>query len=195
MKLIAVTGGIGAGKSVVTAEFEKLGAYVLDADKISHEIMMPGGSAYNEVVKQFGEGVLCPDGCINRKMLGDIVFADNDKLGRLNEIMHSRIYSEIVSRIEGLAEEVVCIEIPLLFTTKCPLNLDMKIAVIAPRDVKIERVMKRDGSSREQVLSRMEKQLSDEEFSVLADAVIENGGDAELLALQVAEIYRKLLKM
>ena len=87
MKLIAVTGGIGAGKSVVSNEFKKLGAYVLDADKVSHEIMMPGGSVYNDVVKEFGEGILFPDKSINRKLLGDIVFADNDKLNKLNQII------------------------------------------------------------------------------------------------------------
>lgn len=195
MKLIAVTGGIGAGKSVVSKEFKKLGAYVLDADKVSHEIMMPGGSAYNEVIKEFGEEILSPDKSINRKMLGDIVFADNDKLNKLNKIMHLRIYDEIERRIERSKAEVVCLEIPLLFTTKCPLELDMKIAVIAPRDVKIARVMERDNSSEEQVLARMAKQLSDEDFAELADAVILNDGDAELLAVQVADIYNQLFKL
>ncbi len=195
MKLIAVTGGIGAGKSVVSKEFKKLGAYVLDADKVSHEIMMPGGSAYNEVIKEFGEEILFPDKSINRKMLGDIVFADNDKLNKLNKIMHSRIYSEIEKRIEKSEAEVVCLEIPLLFTTECPIDLDMKIAVIAPRDIKIARVMVRDGALREQVLSRMEKQLKDEEFSALADVVINNDGDAKSLELQVTDIYSKLLKL
>lgn len=195
MKLIAVTGGIGAGKSVVSKEFKKLGAYVLDADKVSHEIMMPGGSAYNEVIKEFGEEILFPDKSINRKMLGDIVFADSDKLNKLNKIMHSRIYSEIEKRIEKSEAEVVCLEIPLLFTTECPIGLDMKIAVIAPRDIKIARVMERDGASREQVISRMEKQLGDEEFSALADVVINNDGDEESLTIQVTEIYNRLLKL
>ena len=194
MKLIAVTGGIGAGKSVVSNEFKKLGAYVLDADKVSHEIMMPGGSAYNDVVKEFGEGILFPDKSINRKMLGDIVFADNDKLNKLNQIMHSRIYSEIEKRIKKSEAEVVCLEIPLLFTTKCPLELDMKIAVIAPIDVKIARVMERDNSSKEQVLARMGKQLSDEEFSALADVVIENDGNIEFLTAQVCDIYNSIFK-
>lgn len=194
MKLIAVTGGIGAGKSVVSKEFKKLGAYVLDADKVSHEIMMPGGVAYNAVIKEFGEEIISPDKSINRKMLGDIVFTDDDKLNKLNEIMHSRIYSEIEKRIEKSKAEIVCLEIPLLFTTKCPLELDMKIAVIAPRDVKIERVMDRDGASREQVLARMEKQLQDEEFSALADVVVNNDGNEESLKFQVTEIYNRLLK-
>lgn len=195
MKLIAVTGGIGAGKSAVSKEFEKLGAYVLDADKVSHEIMMQGGSAYNEVVKEFGEEILFPDKNINRKMLGDIVFADDDRLNKLNEIMHSRIYAEIEEGIEKSKAPIVCLEIPLLFTTQCPLKLNMKIAVIAPRDIKIARVMERDGISREQVIARMGKQLTDEEFSTLADVIIQNDGDEEYLALQVADVYNRLLKM
>lgn len=195
MKLIVVTGGIGAGKSFVSKEFKRLGAYILDADKVSHEIMMPGGSAYNEVIKEFGEKILFPDKSINRKMLGNIVFADNDKLNKLNKIMHFRIYSEIEKRIEQSNAEVVCLEIPLFFTTQCPLEIDMKIAVIAPIEVKTARVMERDGASREQVISRMNKQLSNEEFSALADVVINNDGDEESLALQVAEIYNKLLKL
>jgi len=194
MKCIALTGGIGAGKSAAAAEFARLGAEVIDADKISRRIMLPGESAYNKVVAEFGSGILLQDGTINRRALGDIVFSDREKLEKLNSITHSQIYEEIKRGINMSEAEVVCVEIPLLFTTKCPVEFDMKIAVIASPETRIKRTMERDNVTLEQVEARMEKQLSDEELKVLADCVIENDGDIELLRKQVEAIYNSLLK-
>lgn len=194
MKCIALTGGIGAGKSATAAEFARLGAEVIDADKISRRIMLPGERAYNKVVAEFGSGILLQDGTINRRTLGDIVFSDREKLEKLNSITHSQIYEEIKRGINMSEAEVVCVEIPLLFTTKCPVEFDMKIAVIASPETRIKRTMARDNVTLEQVEARVEKQLSDEELKVLADCVIENDGDIELLRKQVEAIYNSLLK-
>lgn len=194
MKCIALTGGIGAGKSAAAAEFARLGAELIDSDKISREIMLPGESAYNKVVAEFGNGILMQDGAINRKALGDIVFSDREKLKKLNSITHTQIYEEIKRGISVSEAEVVCVEIPLLFTTECPIELDMKIAVIASPETRIKRAMARDNVTLEQVEARMDKQLSDEEIKALADCVIENDGDIELLRKQVEAIYNRLLK-
>ncbi len=194
MKIIALTGGIGAGKSHVLKEFEKLGAYVLDSDKISKEIMLNGASAYNKVVAEFGDVILDENSEINRKALADIVFNDKKKLARLNEITHTLIYNEIEDKIEKSDADIVCVEIPLLFTTKCPFDIALKIAVVAPVDIRIKRVMERDNCTREQVLERISKQLSDEEMTKLSDLVIVNDGNETELRNKVVFIYRSILE-
>ena len=194
MKVIALTGGIGSGKSTVAAEFAKLGAEVIDSDKISYEIMLPGGSAYTEVVETFGGEILLDDEKINRKHLADIVFADNIKLKMLTDITHRLIYEEIQRRIDMSGAEVVCLEIPLLFTSECPVDINLKIAVVAPCDIRLKRVVERDRCTEEQAKMRMAKQLSDEEMIRLSDCYIENSGDLEYLKEQVKIVYNKIIK-
>lgn len=193
MKIVAVTGGIGSGKSMASREFEKLGAYVVDADKISHEIMMKNGAAYNEVIEVFGKGILKADGEIDRRALGDIVFADSKMLKRLTDITHRIIYSEIERRVEESDAEIICLEIPLLFTSECPIHIDMTVAVLADREVRIARVMNRDGCTRGQVEARMAKQLSSEEMRNRADCTVENSQGIDELREQVERIFKTLI--
>ena len=192
MKIIAVTGGIGSGKSTVSNEFKKLGAYVVDTDAISHEIMMRGYSAYDMVVAEFGNGILSDDLEIDRKRLADIVFNDKNKLETLNSIMHKEIYAELQRRIEASDSDIVCAEIPLLFTAKCPIEIDVKVVVSASDDVRIRRVMLRDNCSAYKVKERMANQLSDSEMCKLADVVIVNNGDIDLVREQVKDVFDSL---
>ncbi len=193
MKIIALTGGIGAGKSVVAAEFARLGAEVIDSDKVSHELMMPGQAVYKEVAEEFGDGILANDGTIDRTALAEIVFSDDEKLAVLNNITHHQIYKEIERRILLSAADVVCIEIPLLYTAECPLDLDLKVAVVAPRDLRIARIVERDGCSTDMARARMDKQLTDKEYKMLSDEVIENDGELEKIREKVAEIFNRLI--
>ncbi len=193
MKVVALTGGIGSGKSTVLKEFGKLGAEIISCDEVSHRIMLRGGIAYPEVVSGFGKEVLDNDGEIDRKILADMVFSDKDKLTLLNNIMHRLIYSEINLLIRKSSAEVLCVEIPLLFTAECPIHLDGKMAVTAPSDIRRKRGSKRDKSSTKQLEARIANQLSDEEMSKKADIVIENTGDLETLKTCVAQIYYSLI--
>lgn len=192
MKIIAVTGGIGSGKSTVSNEFKKLGAYVVDTDAISHEIMMRGYNAYDMVVAEFGNGILSDDLEIDRKRLADIVFNDKKKLETLNSIMHKEIYAELQRRIDASDADIVCAEIPLLFTAKCPIEIDVKVVVSASDDVRIRRVMLRDNCSADKVKERMANQLSDSEMCKLADVVIVNNGDINLVKEQVKAVFDSL---
>ncbi len=192
MKLIALTGGIGAGKSTVSAELSRLGACVIDSDKVSVRLMQPGEAAYCATVKEFGEQILCENGEIDRKALAEIVFSDKSRLEALNKITHPLIYREM-QRLAALADNsVVCMEIPLLFSTDCPIIFDMTVAVVAPRETRIERVMRRDGCTREQAEARIANQLPDEQMRSLADYVIENNGDVCSVNTKTAELYRLL---
>lgn len=192
MKVVALTGGIGSGKSCALREFQKLGAKTISADEISHFIMRKGESAYNKTVAEFGDSILKSDGEINRKALAEIVFSDREKLERLNTITHKTIYQEIESQILSADTDIVCVEIPLLFNEECPIHLDLKIAVIADKETRISRVMKRDGSTAEQAKARMNRQLSDDEMCRYADLVIENNGDIKALARAAKQIIDKL---
>ncbi len=192
MKIVAITGGIGAGKSTVSDEFKRLGAYVIDTDVISHKIMRRGFNAYDMVVTEFGNEILGADSEIDRKRLADIVFNDKEKLKRLNAIMHKEIYAELQRMIDASDADVICVEIPLLFTAKCPIDIDVKAVVSASDDVRIKRVMARDNCSAEKVKERMANQLSDSEMCYLADVVIVNNGDMDLVKKQVKAVYESL---
>ncbi len=192
MKVVALTGGIGSGKSSVLREFERLGAEVMDADKISHNIMKRGKAAYNETVAKFGGEILDSNGEIDRKKLAKIVFCDKDKLKLLNGITHRLIYKEISDRISASDAKVVCVEIPLLFSSPSPLDIDVKIVVTADKEKRIARAIKRDGATREQIEARMARQFNDDEMIKLADIVIENDGDIKALRSRVGGIYEEL---
>lgn len=192
MKIIAVTGGIGSGKSTVSGEFAALGAEMISADAVSHEIMMPGRCAYDAVIELFGREILDANGEINRARLAEIVFSDTDKLNLLNTVTHRLIYEEMQKKINSATASTVCLEIPLLFSAKCPISIDASIAVTADKEIRLSRVITRDGCTKEQVLSRMARQLSDEELAVRADFVIENNGDIEALKIKTAEIWQSL---
>lgn len=195
MKIIAVTGGIGSGKSTVAKEFKNLGAVVISADEVSHLIMKKGGLAYNKVTEVFGDGILNADKEINRKSLAGIVFNDKDKLILLNSITHSIIYkvmAEEVKKAKDADKDVVCLEIPLLFNDKCPIDYDMSIAVVADKEIRINRVINRDNCTRSEAESRMAKQLTDDKLKEYADCVVENNGDLAKLKKSVKEIYDRL---
>lgn len=196
MKIIAVTGGIGSGKSTVAKEFKNLGAVVISADEVSRLIMKKGGLAYNKVTEVFGNGILNADKEINRKALADIVFNDKDKLMLLNSVTHSLIYKVMAEEAEKARNsdaDVVCLEIPLLFNDKCPIDYDMSIAVIADKEVRINRVINRDKCTRNEAESRIAKQLTDEKLKEYADCVIANNGDLKELKKAVKEVYDGLM--
>lgn len=193
MKIIALTGGIGSGKSYIADEFQKLGAYTMDADKIYHELIQPGQSTYNEIVKSFGTGILKDNLEIDRKKLGDIVFGNPKELEKLNNITHKSVYDEINRRVNTLNKDVYCIEIPLLFSAECSFEYDISVAVTAPLDERIRRVVKRDKCTEKKVLERISSQLTDDVMCEKADCVIVNYGDLEAVKKQVKEVYDRLV--
>jgi dephospho-CoA kinase len=118
MKVIGLTGGIGSGKSTVTQLLSELGASVLDADTVGHQCYQPGTETWKDVVDAFGEEIVSPDGSIDRKKLGAIVFGDPEALNRLNRIMHPRMYDMMAAQIEEYRQggvEVVVLEAAILF--------------------------------------------------------------------------------
>lgn len=196
--IIGLTGGIGSGKSSASKIFSDLGAYIIDADKISHEVMQKGADAYSEVSEFFGSGILNADKSIDRKALAAIVFSDKSKLDLLNKITHKYIFAEMQRRIDEYRNSYSCgviiLDVPLLFSSDFPIECDKTIAVTAKDKVKIKRVTERDNCTEEQVKERMNNQLSDERMKELADYSIDNSGDFDALQISVKNIYGELIK-
>ncbi len=191
MKIIGITGGIGAGKSIVSAEFEKLGAKVIDADNISRRVTAKNGQGYQEVVDYFGENILLENGEINRKALAKIVFSDKNKLNTLNKITHKHIFAEMKAEINNSKEDVIVLDVPLLFSDDFKILCDIKIAILADEDVRIKRVMKRDGLSEAEIRARIQNQMTNEEYERLADICIWNNDLAETKK-QIKEIFESV---
>ena len=183
MKVIGITGGTGAGKSTVCAELARLGAETADADKIAHEVSDPGGAAYAELVREFGSGILCDGGRIDRKKLGRIVFSDREKLKKLNEVTHKYVYAELQRRIDGCRADVIALDVPLLFEKGSPIRYDLTVAVTADSETRLARIMARDGIDHDAALARMKNQMTDSEYARLADLCVENGADADAAQL------------
>ncbi len=188
MKIIGVTGGIGAGKTTVCREFERLGATVVDADKIAREVLKKDGRAYSETLSAFGDGILLPSGEIDRKKLAGIVFADKNKLESLNKITHKHIFDIMNEEISSAKTDVVVLDVPLLFSSDFKIKCDVKVAVLADESVRLERVQSRDNMTKEQVLSRIKSQLGDEEYRKKADICIINNDLSDAIK-QVKKIY------
>jgi dephospho-CoA kinase len=197
MLTVGLTGGIGSGKSTVAKILAELGAPSFDADKVGHEIYRPGGPAYHDVIAAFGSSVVAPDGTIDRKKLGPIVFADPAQLKRLESIVHPRMFErmrEMVAemRAQGVKAPIV-IEAAILIEARWQPLFDEIWLVVAPRNKVIERVEAERGLKPEQTEARIKAQLSDEERRNHASLVIDNSGTIEQLRTGVSVLWQELL--
>jgi dephospho-CoA kinase len=197
--LVGVTGGIGSGKSVVCREFERLGRSVLSADGIARELTDADREIREEIRAAFGPAVFAPDGSIKRKEVANIVFHNRELRDKLNAIIHPRVFiriEEILSRLPPAARQpYVVIEAALIFESDMNKRLDYTIVVDAPEEIRIKRVMERDGCSRENVLARIAAQMSAHQKRERADFVLENNEALTALAGKVAFLDRLLAIM
>lgn len=194
MRVIGLTGGIGSGKSTVARLLKELGAVVMDADKIGHELLEPGGQAYQEVADAFGRQVVEPDGRINRRKLAEVVFDSPSDLAYLNRIMHPLIGDVVRSRMEqyqGQGVEVVVIEAPLLIEARWTSMVDEVWVTVAPEGVVLERLEQGMGLSREEAEARIRSQLPQTERVKHATAVIDTDCSLDELEGRVAEQWRQ----
>lgn len=191
--IIGLTGNIGTGKSTILQMLRERGARTIDADKVAHEVMAPGGRAYPAIVEAFGEAILMPDGAIDREKLGQIVFDDPAKLSLLEQIVHPAVLEQISAEAEAASEEVVVIEaIKLLEAGMSVALCDQIWVVVSPVEQQIQRLMESRGMSREDAEARMASQ-SPQAFKVShADVVIDNSGSIEDLEKQVDAAWRAL---
>ena len=189
MIVIGLTGGIGTGKSEAARILEEIGAYIIDADRLGHSAYLPHSEIWEEVVKEFGDGVLLPDEEIDRKKLGSIVFNDPVQLAKLNEIMHPRMGKMVANLIEGVDAEVVVVEAALLLEAGWDALVDEVWCTGASEDIVIDRLKARNGLNKEEAQKRIKAQMSVDERKSRSQVMIENNGDLAQLTTVIEQIW------
>lgn len=186
MRLIGLTGGIGSGKSSVSAALARRGALVVDADAIVHELQRPGTVVFDEMVERFGPGIVAADGTLDRPAVAAIVFADPEALSDLGGIVHPRVHEEIERRVAEAAgsDQVVVLDIPLLDRNGWP-GLEGTIVVDLDPEVAVERLVAHRGMPEADARARIANQADRQDRLALADFVIDNSGTLEDLEGEV----------
>ncbi len=199
MLRVGLTGSIGVGKSFVTSIFEELGCHVLDADQTAREVVMPGMPGLKAITEEFGEEVLNPDGTLNRKLLGALVFADENRRQRLNHILHPFIIArqdEIMREWEAKDPNGIgIIDAALMIESGGYKRFDKLIVVHCRPKVQLERLMLRDKLSRDEALRRINSQMPQQEKQKFADYLIDTSDGFESTRTQIISVHQKLIRV
>ena len=196
--IVGLTGGIATGKSTVAQMFVERGALLVDADQIAREVVEPGSEVLAEIVRFFDQHyrvqLLTVNGELDRKALGELVFSNPQAKRELEDLIHPAIRAKIISRVQSYAEQfpnrLVIADIPLLFESKYDYMFAEVILVYVPRDMQLQRLMARDGLSREQAEQRLAAQMPIEEKRQLASVIIDNRDDLLMTSQQVDNFLR-----
>ncbi len=195
MLKIGLTGGIGCGKTTVARLFAELGAPVIDADQIAHQLVAKGQPALEQIAQQFGADTLDPDGLLNRPRLREIVFSDPAQKQKLEAILHPLVYQSIQAELERLSAPYCIIAIPLLFETNMAHFVDRVLVVDCPIEIQIARVGKRDQLTLERIQSIIDSQVSRDFRKSHADDLIDNSESDYGLEEQVKKLHNLYLSL
>ncbi|MBN1823704.1 MAG: dephospho-CoA kinase [Endomicrobiales bacterium] len=190
--VIGLTGGIATGKSLAAAYLKKLGAVVVDSDRIAREVVKKGKPAHKRIVAAFGKRVLLKSGEVNRKKLGKIVFSSPGKRKILEEITHPGIISGIRKAVSGSRAQTVFVDMPLLFEAGLRNSVDRVLLVWAPEKAVRKRLKKRDGLSDLEVTLRLKSQIPVSRKKKLSHFVVNNSREASSARIQLKKIFRKI---
>lgn len=190
MLTIGLTGPSGAGKGVVASLFARYGIPSIDTDAVYHGLLVPPSACLDELVERFGKTILTPDGCLDRKALAAVVFAAGHEtdLADLNRITHRHVLNEArrqLSVYEAEGKAAVLVDAPQLYESGFDAECDRVLAVLAPRDIRMGRIMARDGLDEARATARMDAQKNDDFFRSHADAVLVNNGRVEALDAEI----------
>lgn len=194
MRVIGLTGSIACGKSNVSATLAELGATIIDGDLLSREVTAPGGIALPAIREAFGDEVFLPDGTLNRRALGSAVFGDEEARQRLNAIIHPMVICLTRERIEQAREAgapLCVLDMPLLFEAGMEHLCDRIWCVWLPRELQLQRLIARDGFTREEAEARLRSQLSADEKAARAHVVIDTSGSIEYTKSMIPALYAK----
>jgi dephospho-CoA kinase len=193
MILVGLTGGIGSGKSTVSAMLAARGAEIVDADLITREVQIPGSAVVQAIARRFGDDVIDDDGSLLRAKLAEIVFADAEALADLNAIVHPAVRAEIARRVDRLAptDRIVVLDIPLLTENRSG-AIQAKIVVDVPVETQVDRLVSSRGFSESDARARIARQASRDERLRDADFVIDNSGDIGDLSPQIDKLWQWL---
>ena len=198
MVVIGVTGGFGTGKSTVAGMFKRLGAVVLDADVIAHELMEPKQLAWRQIIKAFGSGILNEDETVNRRQLAAVVFRNAQRRRKLEAILHPKVMREIRRRLHELRRsrrvKAVVLDVPLLVEVGAQRLADAIVVVTALPAVQRQRLQHKYGLSGEELDARIAAQWDLSAKAALADAVVENSGSVNATRTQVTRLWNRLVR-
>lgn len=199
IRIIGITGGIATGKSTVSRFIRESGFKVIDADLAARIVVEKSSPGLANLVDEFGEGILNPDGSLDRKALGNIIFSDDEKRSKVNDILHPHITSWIIGEIKRHAEffPVIFVDLPLLFEVRKKMKVEGLVfdevwVVYLDHDSQLSRLVERDGYSTEDALARIWSQMDIEYKKRLADRVIDNRGEIDDTKAQVQALLEKL---
>ena len=196
MLRVGLTGGLASGKSFAASEFKRLGCAVLQADRLGHRILAEDSDVRNEIVREFGVGVLSGDGTISRKALSTVAFSDKERLGRLNAIVHPRVFAGLERFFDEVRTRdpnaVAMVEAAIMIESGSYRRYQRLVLAACPREMQIERFVRREGTSRQEAESRMARQMPLEEKRRFAHFVIDTSGTKAETLRQVRSVYQRL---
>ncbi|HCT1899862.1 TPA: dephospho-CoA kinase [Klebsiella aerogenes] len=192
---VALTGGIGSGKSTVADEFAHLGVTVIDADIIARQVVEPGTPALLAIAERFGPQMINDDGSLNRRRLRERIFAHSEDKAWLNALLHPLIQQETRRQMQASTSPYLLWVVPLLVENRLTDKADRILVVDVPKETQIERTIRRDGVSREHAEHILAAQATREQRLASADDVIENMGSADAVASHVARLHDKYLML
>ena len=192
--ILGLTGGIGAGKTLVSNHFASLGIEIVDADVIARDVVAIGSDGLNAIVKHFGNAILLDDGSLNRAKLRDIIFAEPEQKNWLNNLLHPLIRQNITAQLNAATSPYVVLSAPLLFENKLDALCNHTLLVDVPVEVQLERTAARDSVSTEQVKSIIAAQMSREDKQQKADSIIDNHRDIDSVLIDVEELHHAFLQ-
>lgn len=191
---IGLTGGIASGKSTVSAMLVQKGAALIDADQIAREVVLPGSPVLDQVFQRFGQALRMENGALDRKKLGEIVFADASARKDLEALLHPPIRNIMKERMQQWEQaepnRLVVVDVPLLFENNLQGMFAQTVLVYVPEEVQLERLMIRDGLGRDAARRRIDAQMSIERKKDFADVVIDNSGALDQTEIQIDEFLR-----
>ncbi|EWG10494.1 dephospho-CoA kinase [Cytobacillus firmus] len=191
---VGLTGGIASGKSTVSSLLIEKGYTVIDADIEARLAVEKGEEAYQEIVRHFGERILLSDGSIDRAELGSIIFHDETERNTLNSIVHPAVRKRMTAKKEQAIsrnEQLIILDIPLLFESKLQYMCDKTLLVYADEDIQLQRLMQRNQLSEKEAMARIQSQMPLRDKKALADAVIDNNGTIKETEKQLWGIFKK----
>lgn len=196
MLRVGLTGGLASGKSFVGHALADLGCHLIEADELGHQVLLPGGEAYDGVVAEFGQDIVDQDGYIDRRKLGALVFGKPDRLEKLNGLVHPPVVKRQRRMIEEVEKSdphgIVVVEAAILVETGSYKRFDRLIVVVCSLEQQMERAMKRGAYTREEMEARLSRQLPLAEKLRVADYVIDTSGSKENTLEQVRAVYCSL---
>ena len=198
MLKVGLTGGLATGKTYVAGLLEKLGCYVIHADRLGHEVLLPGAEAYEDVVTEFGAEIVTADGTIDRKALGSVVFSNPDRLEVLNALVHPHVFRRQNEFFDTVARKdahaVVVSEAAIMIETGSYKRYDRVVLTVCPPDMQIRRYAEREGATDDEARERLARQMPLDDKKKFADYIIDTSGTKAETEDQVRQIYLQLGK-